>query len=404
MTNRLLVIAPHPDDELLAAGAIMARHAETGGEVSVMVVTDGGRSDPVAIRRNLVVQRRAECRAGLIRMLGACPPLLFLDEPDGALDAAAVDCGPLSPLRQFLAKYPPTQIITTDPADGHSDHKAAFGLAARVVGAGYGERLYAAPVSQRIDGPFDSAPYDVLPTGRHAIEKQAALACHISQIQTSTGFALQPAHLSAIAQTEYLRLAFDRYEPSGGAVDESHFETMFAASSDPWNYDGALYEADRFERTIGALSDRRYGRAVELGCANGALTARLAPLCDVLLAVDTAPAAIAHARKRLRDTPHVTICRARLPEGLPTGPFDLIVASDVLYYLGLQGIVELSALLDAAAASGARLLMANWLGDTAARLTGEMAAEALLAMSQGWRRIYADRTPQLRIDVLERAA
>jgi LmbE family N-acetylglucosaminyl deacetylase len=401
MSECLLVIAPHPDDELLGSGAIMLRHRERGGALAVVIATDGSRSDTARDPAALAAQRREECSAGLITLLGECPPILFIDACDGALDAARVNLERHGRLARFLDAYPPDTIIVTDPADAHRDHKAAFGLAARIIAAGHGERLYVVPISQRIDQRFDPAAYETLAVGRHAAAKAAAVARHESQLNSRSGFALSTAVLNPIMTTEYLRLAHDRADAACGVVSGEHFEALFAASPDPWGYEVGAYERDRFARTVAALSGRRYTRALELGCANGALSEQLAPLCDALVALDTSTMALAHARARLAGAPHVSFSHARLPHQLPAGPFDLIVASDMLYYLGLRGVIALAAGLRAQAAPHARLLIASYLGETETRLTGEMASEALIAMMGWWRRVHAERTAQLRIDVLE---
>ena len=58
----------------------------------------------------------------------------------------------------------------------------------------------------------------------------------------------------------------------------------------------------------------------------------LAGRCDELLAVDVSERAVAAARKRLSGRKHVVVERRTLPEEMPGGPFDLIVASEILYY------------------------------------------------------------------------
>jgi SAM-dependent methyltransferase len=58
----------------------------------------------------------------------------------------------------------------------------------------------------------------------------------------------------------------------------------------------------------------------------------LAPLCDELLAVDVDEWAVAIAKENLACFPHVVVDKRTLPEETPEGPFDLIVALEVLYY------------------------------------------------------------------------
>lgn len=402
MIGALLVIAPHPDDELLGAGGIMVRFAAAGATIGVIVATDGSRSDPGVDPATLAAKRREEARCGLVRLLGVCPPLLFLDQPDGALDATALDVSADSALGQFVADLSPATILVTDPADAHPDHKAAFGLATRLLSAGHGQRLQVMPVGQRVDGTFDRAGYEAHPVGDWADAKRAALTCHASQLDPVDGFALSDAIQADFAQTEYLRVAYDRNDAKDDAITGGHFDAMFDKDADPWGYDDTPYERDRFRRTIAALSDRRYTAALELGCANGALTEQLAPHCDRLLATDISESALAAAQRRVGTLANVTLERHTLPTDVPSGSFDLIVASDMLYYLGLEGVVALIEMLVAQAAPTCRMLIASYLGDTETRLTGEMSSETAIAHLAGWRRVHVERTDRLRIDVLDR--
>jgi len=223
----LLVIAPHPDDELLGAGAIMARAHAAGVRVGVVILTDGSQSDPGVEPATLTIKRQQETRAGLDCLLGVSPPLLFLDQPDGALDATEIDLFDDNPLNKFVADLSPTTILVTDPADAHPDHKAAFGLATRLISAGAGRLLQVMPVSQRVDGVFDPQGYDPHPVGDLAEAKNAALDCHSSQIDSTTGFALSDPVRADFARTEYLRTAYDRDDTSTDAIAADHFDAMF---------------------------------------------------------------------------------------------------------------------------------------------------------------------------------
>lgn len=402
MTGALLVIAPHADDEILGAGAIMARAAQAGTRVAVVVATDGAASDPGRDAALLADMRRDECRAGLERMLGYVPAVLFLEQPDGALSSSAIPPARWAALAAFVEDAAPETILVTDPADGHRDHKAAFGLASRLVSAGAGRRLQVMPVSQRVDGRFDATGYAAIAVADFAARKRAALACHRSQLDPVAGFALAPAICDAFATVEYVRTAYDRGDRTNDAISASHFETMFAQSPDPWRYDSEPYERDRFQRTVTALAGRRYRAALELGCANGALTEQLAPLCDRLLATDTSRAALNAARNRLEGHANVVLEQRTMPQDMPDARFDLIVASDMLYYLGLDGVVALMAAIERSATRDARVLLASYLGETETIITGEMAAEIAIAHLPGWTQIHADRTDRLRIDVLAR--
>jgi len=149
-------------------------------------------------------------------------------------------------------------------------------------------------------------------------------------------------------------------------LEAPYFDALYERSPDPWDFETSPYEQHKYARTLAALGrpERRFSRALEVGCSIGVLTERLAPRCDAILAVDLSALAVGRARARLTGWPNVTVERRRLPEQMPGGPFDLIVASEVLYYW--PGDVMLAALrrFEEALAPGGALLAVHWRGET----------------------------------------
>ena len=115
--------------------------------------------------------------------------------------------------------------------------------------------------------------------------------------------------------------------------DRQYFDSMYGSDADPWGFDTRFYERRKYELTLAALPLRRYDRAVEPGCANGALTEMLAERCDELVAFDFVEEAVERARLRLAHATHVTVKRADFPTWWPEGTGDLVVWSEVGYYL-----------------------------------------------------------------------
>jgi SAM-dependent methyltransferase len=135
---------------------------------------------------------------------------------------------------------------------------------------------------------------------------------------------------------------------------------------DYWQLETSDFERLKYDRQIAMLGGRRYGRALEIGCGGGVFTRMVAPLCDYLLAVDVAPAAIERAGRSPAPGVEYRVANIMDIDLRQQDPWDLIVMSETIYYLGwLYSFFEVSWLafkLYSATLSGGRLLMANTLG------------------------------------------
>lgn len=143
-------------------------------------------------------------------------------------------------------------------------------------------------------------------------------------------------------------------------LSRDYFEQLYARDEDPWRFASSAYERAKYEHTLASLGERHFTRALEVGCSIGVFTALLAERCEDLLAVDVAAAAVRRARERLVARPHVRVQRRTLPEQLPTGPFDLIVCSEVLYYWDRALLLDALPALSGALAPGGSLLAVHW--------------------------------------------
>jgi peptidoglycan/xylan/chitin deacetylase (PgdA/CDA1 family)/GT2 family glycosyltransferase/SAM-dependent methyltransferase len=112
--------------------------------------------------------------------------------------------------------------------------------------------------------------------------------------------------------------------------EQATWDAVFA-NPDPWNY-GSSYEQTKYQHTLELLPEIPIDRALELACAEGHFTAMLAPRVGHLLAADISDVALSRARQRCQGLPNVTFQRLNLRHA-PPGRFDLIVCSEVLYYL-----------------------------------------------------------------------
>lgn len=184
-------------------------------------------------------------------------------------------------------------------------------------------------------------------------------------------------------------------------LDRGYFERLYSESGDPWNFETSEYERRKYERTLGVLEGRRFRRALEVGASIGVFTAMLAPLCEELLAVDVSERAVAAARERLARFPHVRVERRSLPEETPDGPFDLVVASEVLYYLPREQMLAAQRRFEEVLAPGGALLAVHWRKETRTYpLQGDEVHE-LLAAHTRLKRTETVMEPEYRLDLFE---
>lgn len=203
-TAPLLVLAPHPDDESLGCGLLLAERWARGLPTHVACLTDGGASHPRSPgwpRDRLTVLRRQELTDALCR-LGGNPArdLTWMDFPDAALHRLH---GPGADLAHAIAaladRLGAGGLVAASCADAHCDHEAGADAAARVCAMRPGLRLWHYPIWSRwtawqAGGDVQGIRLD-LPARRDA--KRDAIAAHRSQMglvvtDDPGGFAMPP--------------------------------------------------------------------------------------------------------------------------------------------------------------------------------------------------------------------
>lgn len=148
----------------------------------------------------------------------------------------------------------------------------------------------------------------------------------LAALQDAAAAKFPAAHASADAAPQ----ALDK-KPHGSAERQDYWEHLFE-KVDPWNYRSA-YEQEKYELQLQLVPASGIDRALELACAEGLFTRRLAPRVKHLVATDISNTALARAQEHCRDLTNIEFRQLDLVAHDVPPDFDLIICSEVLYYL-----------------------------------------------------------------------
>ncbi|MCU0764878.1 MAG: nodulation S family protein [Burkholderiaceae bacterium] len=155
-------------------------------------------------------------------------------------------------------------------------------------------------------------------------------------------------------------------------ADARRFFDKLWSKGDPWDLETHPFERAKYDAQLALLDadrgpGRRYGRALEIGCAAGAFSRRLAERCERVVALDIAGPAIELARSRTTATnvEYVQANAMEWKEGL-AGDWDLVVCAETMCYLGwlypFFDVAYFAHCVFEGTRPGGRLLLANTCG------------------------------------------
>ncbi len=361
--RRVVVVAAHPDDESLGAGGLVSRAVEHGIPVLLVCATDGEGSHPDSPTHtpdDLARRRRDEAARAAVE-LGVEAPVLRLGLPDGSV-ARHVDTLTTA-LVDAVGDGRDTVLAATWAEDGHPDHEAV-GRAASAAARRTDAELWEYPVwFWHWARPDDARGALLQPLALGERDQQAkhrAIAAHASQV----------APLSALEGDETLLTAelvahftsgHEWYVVTSGRDCPDHaLDRVHQHSADPWGVDTRWYERRKRDLLLAMLPGERFAHALEVGCSTGALTEALAGRADAVLGVDQSPTALAAARRRLADRPGVTLDAVDVSRDWPDGTFDLVVVSEVGYFLSPAALDRLSAHVAGSLTPDGVVVLCHW--------------------------------------------
>lgn len=201
---RWLVIAPHPDDETLGAGALLHEVAAEGRLAGIVYLTDGGGSHPASTPQLRSVRRREARRAATL-LAAPVTPIDWLGWADGRPHAA----GSL-PFRHtarriaaILRQRQVDALAVSDPGDAHCDHAAAFEVAAASCAAACRKvQIF----TYSVWGKPATRGRPVRTSAMLIGQRQGALAAHRSQLSPTMGEGFRlPASMRRMPAFDTLR-------------------------------------------------------------------------------------------------------------------------------------------------------------------------------------------------------
>jgi len=221
--TRLLVVAPHPDDETLGCGLLIQQVLAAGGTVRVLLLTDGDNNPwpqryierrvrlSEAARRRWGAQRRDEAVRAVAQLGLPVAALETMGWPDMGLTTKLRDDahGAMAAMRTILRAFDPNLICCPDLSDRHPDHSAAHVLC-RLALAGL--ESWPAVLAYPVHGHAEASAYPILIDAgpEQSQRKLQALAEHQTQMVLSG------------ARLRRLALSPERYMRVGGQDGSGH--------------------------------------------------------------------------------------------------------------------------------------------------------------------------------------
>jgi hypothetical protein len=185
------------------------------------------------------------------------------------------------------------------------------------------------------------------------------------------------------------------------STERSYFEEMYRDSKDPWEFESSQYEQRKYAITVVSLPRHRYRSAYEPGCSIGVLTELLATRCDRLLSSDIIPSALQHAEARLQRKSHVRLEERSISDQWPSGPFDLVVLSEIAYYFSAADLGRVMASVMDSTVRGAHIVGVHWRGQTNYPLTGEL-SHHIIGETPSLVNVVHHREEEFLLDIWER--
>lgn len=189
--EKILVVAAHPDDEVLGLGGTIAKHAAAGAEIAVLIVTDGSsfqyRKSPELSK---IIEAKRQETANCARVLGV-KQVFYGNLPDMKLDVT-----PHTEINQVIENcvqtFAPSIVFTHFSADVNKDHQRVYEstlVACRPTSEQCVKKLFSYSVPSSTEWNAQTSASAFLPnwyediSGEYAEIKYRALSCYQTELR-----------------------------------------------------------------------------------------------------------------------------------------------------------------------------------------------------------------------------
>jgi len=147
------------------------------------------------------------------------------------------------------------------------------------------------------------------------------------------------------------------------------FNWIYKIFSDPFDLEKSNYEAYKFDAVAKVVQETRVKNALDIGCGTGILTEKISSVCEKILGVDFSENAINSAKKRFGQKSHVAFFAVDVRHFEPADTYDLVLCSEVLYYIGESDLQKLLVQLWRTLSDNGRLIVIDAADDDYAKRT-----------------------------------
>lgn len=416
--RKCMVIIPHPDDESLGCAGLISMLKAQGTQFKFILTTDGSASHRNSLKfskDSLIAIRKRELLKVLDILGFGKDNLSCFDAQDSAMPAKGEPgfSDLVLKLASELNNFSPDFILVPYELDPHRDHRASWQLLMSALENGNAQRplIWEYPIWL-----YQNAAQEDIPRLRNGElksvkirayleKKKACIYTHLSQTTAlidddPTGFRLTEDMISNFIIDKEFYLERQKLNPKN-SLPADYFETLYRHNEDPWQFGTSEYESEKYHHTLSAIPQGIYDNALEVGCSIGIFTKLIADRCKQLTAIDISPIALDKAKKRLDNQKHVAFLQAAIPDEFPDGSYDLIILSEVGYYLTLEDLFKTMQKIDRALTVDGVLVLVHWIHFVVDYpLSGDDVHETFRRLK--YKNLKADRTQNYRLDVYQK--